>query len=74
MLCPDRLNPHDFPSPCFVTDLAKLEKNMQILNSVQKNNEGKNPSRPQRVCPVEKLPLFIKSHAGSIIRRLRKLR
>ncbi len=61
MLCPDRLNPHDFPSPCFVTDLARKDR-------------GKNPSRPQRVCPVEKLPLFIKSHAGTIIRRLRKLR
>ncbi len=41
MLCPDRLNPHDFPSPCFVTDLAKLEKNMQILNSVQEKTGAK---------------------------------
>lgn len=29
------LKPEEFPSPCFVTDLAKLRYNAQILNKVQ---------------------------------------
>ncbi len=41
MHSPEKLNPFDFPSPCFVTDLAKLEKNMQILNSVQEKTGAK---------------------------------
>ncbi len=41
MNAPHTLNPADFPSPCFVTDIAKLEKNMQILNSVQEKTGAK---------------------------------
>lgn len=41
MKYPQNLNPWDFPSPCFVTDLAKLKKNMQILNSVQERTGAK---------------------------------
>lgn len=41
MQYPNNLNPHDFPSPCFVTDLAKLEKNMEILNNVQEKTGAK---------------------------------
>lgn len=41
MQYPQNLDPYAFPSPCFVTDLAKLEKNMQILNSVQERTGAK---------------------------------
>lgn len=38
---PSSLNPHLFPSPCFVTDLAKLEDNARILNEVQEKTGAK---------------------------------
>lgn len=38
---PRNLNPLDFPSPCFVTDLAKLEENVRILNTVQEKTGAK---------------------------------
>ena len=33
---PENLDPKKFPSPCFVTDLAKLRRNALILDDVQK--------------------------------------
>ena len=41
MQYPRNLNPDKFPSPCFVTDLAKLEENARILNTVQEKTGAK---------------------------------
>lgn len=41
MQYPRNPNPDKFPSPCFVTDLAKLEENARILNTVQEKTGAK---------------------------------
>lgn len=41
MQYPHTLNPDKFPSPCFVTDLAKLEDNARILKTVQEKTGAK---------------------------------
>ena len=38
---PKNFTPHAFPSPCFVTDLAKLRDNANILDSIQKRTGAK---------------------------------
>ncbi len=38
---PKNLDPSQFSSPCFVTDLAKLRKNVQILDEVQTRTGAK---------------------------------
>ena len=38
---PKNLDPQKFPSPCFVTDLAKLRRNARILDDVQKRTGAK---------------------------------
>ncbi len=38
---PKNLDPSQFPSPCFVTDLAKLRYNVSILDKVQKRTGAK---------------------------------
>ena len=38
---PKNLDPQKFPSPCFVTDLAKLRHNAEILDDVQKRTGAK---------------------------------
>ena len=37
----EKLRPQDWPSPCFVTDLALLRRNASILDSVQKRTGAK---------------------------------
>jgi carboxynorspermidine decarboxylase len=37
----ERLNPERLPSPCFVVDESLIEKNLSILNSVQKRTGAK---------------------------------
>ncbi len=41
MQYPKNLDPTQFPSPCFVTDLAKLRHNARILDSVQQKTGAK---------------------------------
>ena len=36
-----RLRPESWPSPCFVTDLARLRANAAILDSVQQRTGAK---------------------------------
>lgn len=54
MLCPDRLNPHDFPSPCFVTDLCKTGKEYANFKIPSKKKQGQKSFSPSKGLPSGK--------------------
>lgn len=66
MQYPINLNPNDFPSPCFVTDLAKLEKNMQILDSIQEKTGVKILLALKGFAQWKSFPFLSKAMQGKL--------
>ncbi len=66
MQYPHNLNPNDFPSPCFVTDLAKLEENVRILNTVQERTKAKILLALKGFAQWKSFPYLSRTMRGSL--------